>query len=276
MQVCPLFCLCIVVGQAAGTGTPQDPTGSRAVALQQKIDAAIAAGESAAIPLSGVYNFSDTSLHLEGCDGLSLLGDGEATTTLLFQGGDRFPKPEPPRKKVLVHGDGGADTMKPGFRLYPNPMAAAGGTYRNGSDATRCQGWCASNATCKGAVFVRATSQCYSLPTVLSFYPFPGMESWSKIPVQAANGPPGGGWRPKSGFVSGVNVTNCANSAVKRLSIDYEPKPRSLFCFADGDERCREGPLGITLHFFNSSRMTADEFPFGLCGWWCLARVTVI
>ena len=84
MQVWPLFCLCIAVGQAAGTGTPQDPTGSRAVALQQKIDAAITAGESAVIPLSGVYNFSDSSLHLEGCDGLSLLGDGEATTTLTF------------------------------------------------------------------------------------------------------------------------------------------------------------------------------------------------
>ena len=65
MQVCPLFCLCIVVGH-------------------------------------------------EGCDGLSLLGD-------------RFPKPEPPRKKVLVHGDGGADTMKSGFRLHPNPMTAVRG-----------------------------------------------------------------------------------------------------------------------------------------------------
>ena len=66
--------------------------------------------------------------------------------------------------KALVHGPGGAASMRPGYRLYPNPLMAAGGTYRNGSSPRACQAWCAANATCEGAVLVDATRRCYSLP----------------------------------------------------------------------------------------------------------------
>jgi hypothetical protein len=208
-----------------------DSTGLRAATLQRQIDAAISAGKPATIAISGVYNFSNSSLHLEGCHRLSLVGDGATTTKLLFQGGPRFRTPELP--KVLVHGDGGADTFKEGYRLFPNPLVAAGGTYRSGATQQTCQAWCGGNITCKGAVFVAATKRCYSLPTVVSFYPDKGMASWSKVPAQPTDGPPGGGskWNP-SGMLSGVNATNCAQSSIKQLSIDYEPKPKSLFCFA--------------------------------------------
>jgi hypothetical protein len=236
-----------------------DSTGLRAATLQRQIDAAISAGKPATIAISGVYNFSNSSLHLEGCHRLSLVGDGATTTKLLFQGGPRFRTPELP--KVLVHGDGGADTFKEGYRLFPNPLVAAGGTYRSGATQQTCQAWCGGNITCKGAVFVAATKRCYSLPTVVSFYPDKGMASWSKVPAQPTDGPPGGGskWNP-SGMLSGVNATNCAQSSIKQLSIDYEPKPKSLFCFAGSNvDTCDEGHLGITLHFFNSSEMTAED-----------------
>ena len=156
--------------------------------------------------------------------------------------------------------------MKVGFRLYPNPLAAAGGVYLNNSTPQHCQAWCASNTTCEGAVFVEASAQCYSLPKVLSFYTTAAMDAWSKVPVQQTDGPPGGSWAPAGGFIKGVNATNCAYSTIKQLSIDYSPKPPSLFCFNSGTNpssnvTCNgaEGPLGITLHFFNSTRMTAED-----------------
>lgn len=239
----------------------RDPTGARAAALQKQVDRAIEKGQPTTIKLSGVYKFSDSSLHLEGCEGLSLVGDGASTTTLLFQGGARFPKPLPKKllPKVHVHGPGGPSSMKVGFRLYPNPLGA-GGTHRDGSTPQTCQRWCASNTTCEGAVFVESDKRCYSLPKVLTFYKNGGMSSWSRAPVQQTNGPPGQqNWVPAGGLIKGVNATNCRDSAIKQLNIDYEPKPTALFCFAGKNTSCDEGPLGITVHFFNSSRMNAQD-----------------
>ena len=75
----------IVAAHTDAISAAQDPDGARAAELQRKVDAAILAGMPATLALSGVYNFSDTSLHLTACEHLSLVGDGAATTTLLFQ-----------------------------------------------------------------------------------------------------------------------------------------------------------------------------------------------
>ena len=257
---------------------PPDPTGSRALALQQEVLAAVATqrrhgGLAGTIQLHGVYNFSSLgSFHLPGAVGLSLLGTGPATTQLLFQGRRRGAPPTPPPPPELVHGAAGPATMLTGYRIYPNPMkGAAGSHWKAVSTPQDCQQACYQNASCVGAVYAGAL--CYFLPVATTFYPDLGFDSWSKVPVIPATGPPGGGsWSPQAnGLIGGVNATDCVSSSLRRLSIDYDPKPFSLFCdpgqpdtdtchchAVDPSGGC-EGMLGITLHFFNSSGMVAED-----------------
>ena len=84
-----------LLGKANGQRR-SDPTGTRARALQRQVDVACSSGRQGSssggghagggvtIRLDGEYNFSAHSLLLDGCVGLSLLGSGPATTTLLF------------------------------------------------------------------------------------------------------------------------------------------------------------------------------------------------
>jgi len=178
---------------------------------------------------------------------------------LLFQGGDRnAPVPHDPQ---VVHGPGGLSTMRAGYRLYPNPMTPAGVPTHT---AQACQAACAANASCAGAVY--NGNSCFSLASIVSFYASPGFSSWSKGPVRQTSGPgPSGAWVPPGGLLPGVNATNCKRTTISQLSIDYEPKPPSLFCYAPHpgaphpSPSCVEGPVGITLHLFNCSDMLAED-----------------
>ena len=71
----------------------------------------------------------------------------------------------------------------------------------------------------------------------------------------------------------GVNATNCTDSALSQLSIDYSPKPKTCMCFSrkvDGkppypswrpapEPGCPPASRGITLHFQSCARMLVED-----------------
>jgi hypothetical protein len=102
-----LVVLALVAICLAGTGTGDagggDPDGSRAVALQQVV---VAAAANASIELSGTYNFSTSSLLIEGKAGLTLASTGPTDMALFVFG-----------YKSAIHSDEAAGPVHPGVNI---------------------------------------------------------------------------------------------------------------------------------------------------------------
>eukprot|EP00040_Diaphanoeca_grandis_P007915 m.42899 g.42899 ORF g.42899 m.42899 type:complete len:452 (-) comp19248_c0_seq1:217-1572(-) len=59
--------------------------------------------------------------------------------------------------------------------------------------------------------------------------------------------------------IAGVNFTDCSQSSLQSLSIDYDPKPVGLFCNARKTPACTPTGPGITIHMFNSSAIVVED-----------------
>ena len=174
---------------AASVGNDED--GRRAVALQQAV--AVAA-DGSAIELSGMYNFSTSSFHIDGKVDLTLRSNGSMAATFLFgYKSNAVPKsvhpgvnitnsqrvsilgatidyspkspalfcnrrarPAPTGKVALVHGNASVNSMLNGRRLWCGKKAGdkCGVNSFSCPTATACQASCAGNSTCVGATWM--------------------------------------------------------------------------------------------------------------------------